>query len=154
MLFIPTSYSSIIDKKILTTLQSQMLEPLTRMDPSKKLSTPQCPAEHRAWLLIYQKRIGGGKPLVQAFENQFSDHQYYHILNHAANVRNADEKVQSELLELAKQCSWYEEAPREGERNYKRMKKLEKQQEARDRIKARYSKTIENSTSRGAAASS
>ena len=107
------------------------------MDSLKELSTPQCPAEHRAWLLIYQKRIGWGKPLEKAFEKQFSDRQYYHILYQAALVRDADERVQSRLLELAKKCSWYEESPQEGESGYKLMKRVERIQEARDRIKSR-----------------
>ena len=109
------------------------------MDSSKKLSTPQCPAEQRAWLLIYQKRIGWGKPLEEAFEQQFPDRQYYHILYHAAIVRDADERIQSQLLELAKQCSWYEDSPQEGKSGYKRMKRLERLQEARDRIKSKNS---------------
>ena len=115
------------------------------MDSSKDLSTPQCPAEQRAWLLIYQKRIGWGKPLEKAFEKQFSDRRYYQILYHAARVRDADERVQSQLLELAKQCSWYEDSPQEGESGYKRMKRLEKIQEARNRKQSRYSHATKDS---------
>ena len=107
------------------------------MDSFQKLSTPHCPAEHRAWLLIYQKRIGRGKPLKEAFEKQFPDRRYYNLNYYAANVRDADESVQSQLLELAKQCSWYQDSPREGESGYKLMKRVERLQEARDRIKSR-----------------
>ena len=109
------------------------------MDSSKKLSTPCCPAEHRAWLLIYQKRIGLGKPLEEAFQKQFSDRRQDYIPFHALHARDADERVQSQLLELAKKCSWYEDSPQEGMSGYKRMKRLERLQEARDRIKSRHS---------------
>lgn len=117
----------------------------TTMDPSEKLSTPQCPAEHRAWLLIYQKRIGKGKRLEEAFEKQFWDRRQYNIPYHAARVRNADEEVQSQLLELAKQYSWYKDSPQEGMSGHKLMKRLERLQEARDRIKSKSSPTTEDS---------
>ncbi len=103
------------------------------MASSKDLSTRQCPAEHRAWLLIYQKRFGWGKPLVRAFSHQFPERQQQHVLLHAAQVRIAKVEVQTQLLELAKQFSWYEDEPGDGEKNYRRMKKLERRQAARER---------------------
>ena len=109
------------------------------MDSFKKLSTPHCPVEHRAWLLIYQKRIGLGKQLREAFEKQFEDRRQDKIVFHAVNVRDADEKVQSQLLEFAKTCSWYEDSPQEGQSGYKRMKRFEKMEEARNRLKSRNS---------------
>ena len=126
-----------VTQRNLTTVHHRITNFPTNMDSLKELSTPQCPAEHRAWLLIYQKRIGLGKQLEEAFEKQFPDRQYSHILFHAAFVRDADERVQSQLLELAKQCSWYEESPQEGESGYKRMKRMERLQKARDRIKSK-----------------
>ena len=105
------------------------------MDPFKKLSTPRCPAEHRAWLLIYQKRLGMGRQLREAFEKQFWDRRQDNIHYHAAYVRDDDEEVQSQLLELAKKCSWYEASPQEGMRGYKRMKRYERYQEARKRLR-------------------
>ena len=107
------------------------------MDPFKKLGTPRCPAEHRAWLLIYQKRLGLGRQLTEAFEKQFWDRRQDNIIYHAGYVRDADEDVQSQSLELAKRCSWYEDSPQEGTRGYKRMKRYEKHQEARKRLKSR-----------------
>ena len=113
------------------------------MASSKDLSTPHCPAEVRAWLLIYQNRIGWGKPLIEAFSNQFPECDKHHALQHASNVRACDRDVQSQLLDLAKQFSWYEEPPRKGERYYKRMKRLERLQEARERMKTKDASRME-----------
>ena len=105
------------------------------MPPSaENLSTPKCCAEHRAWLLIYQDRIGWGKTLEEAFRTQFPDRQYYHILYHAANVRDAEKHVRAQLLDLAKQFSWYEDPPKKGEFGYKQMKRVERRQLARQRL--------------------
>lgn len=103
--------------------------------PSPDLSTPHCPAEHRAWLLIYQMRIGWGKPLVKAFSAQFPHCETHHTLYHARRLRHCDGAVLAQLVELAKRCEWYEEPPQqEGERYYKRTKKLERQEAARGRL--------------------
>ena len=80
-----------------------------------------------------------GQSLKEAFQKQFSDRRQDNIQFHAASVRDADKGVQSQLLELAKKCSWYEEPPQEGRSGYKLMKRLERLQEARDRVKSRHS---------------
>ena len=115
-----------------------------QMASKQNLSTPDCPAEIRAWLLIYRKRIGVGKPLVEAFIKQFPDREHYHILHHAACVRDSSPALQSQLLEFAKQFSWYEDAPRKGGKHYKRMKVLERHEAARERLKSRYAQVKEN----------
>ena len=56
---------------------------------------------------------------------------------HAANVRDCDREVQSQLLDHAKQYSWYEKRPKKGEKGYKRMKRIERYQEARKRKKTK-----------------
>ena len=66
------------------------------------LSTPQCSAEERAWLLIHQARMRGKKSLVEAFNNQFPARESADILRHAASVRD-DHKVHSQLQNLARQ---------------------------------------------------
>ena len=111
------------------------------MDPSKKLSTPHWPAEQRAWLLVYSRRLGMGRQLKEAFVRQFPDRQYSNIGRHVAHVSNEDESVQSQLLELAKQYPWYEAPPQEGETGYKYMKRMENMQEARKRMKSRHPRT-------------
>lgn len=107
------------------------------MASSKDLSTPHCSAEARAWLHIYLNRIGWGKPLIEAFSNQFPECDKHHVLVHAANVRDCDREVQSQLLDHAKQYSWYEKRPKKGEKGYKRMKRIERYQEARKRKKTK-----------------
>ena len=120
----------------------------------KDLSTPHCPAEVRAWLLIHQKRFGQGKPLTEAFNRQFPGREDHHVYHHAARVRDCDAAVQSRLLDLAKGFSWYEDPPREGGRNYKRMKMLEKRQEIRDMMKSRDLTRVEGLAKGGVAAGS
>ena len=56
---------------------------------------------------------------------------------HAANVRDCDREVQSQLLDLAKQCPLYEEPPQKVEKYYKRMKRIERYQAARERMKTK-----------------
>ena len=112
------------------------------MASPQKLSTPNCPAEIRAWLLIYQKRIGLGKPLIEAFREQFPGRDHYRILMHAALVRGSSPALQSQLLDLAKQFPWYEDAPRKGEKHYKRMKWLERREAAKERMKSRCAKVV------------
>lgn len=107
------------------------------MASTKDLSTPHCSAEARAWLLIYQNRIGWGKPLIKAFGNQFPECDKHHALVHAANVRDCNREVQSQLLDYAMQFSWYEKPPQKGERYYKRMKRIERHQAARERMKTK-----------------
>lgn len=107
------------------------------MASSKDLSTPHCSAEARAWLFIHLNRIGWGKPLIKAFGNQFPECDKHHVLVHAANVRDCDREVQSQLLDHAKQYAWYEDPPQEGKPNYKRMKRIERYQEARKRKKTK-----------------
>ena len=107
------------------------------MASCQDLSTPKCPAEIRAWLLIYQKRIGTGKTLIEAFIKQFPDRDHSHIQYHAAVVRDSNPALQSQLLDLAKGCSWYEDAPREGEKGYNYMKNLERQEAARERLRSK-----------------
>lgn len=124
------------------------------MASSKDLSTPHCSAEARAWLLIYQDRIGWGKPLIKAFCIQFPECDKYHVLVHAANVRDCDREVQSQLLDLAKQCLWYEEPPEKGEKYNKRMKRIEKQKAARERMKTKNALGMEELKGWIAAASS
>ena len=124
------------------------------MASAKDLSTRRCPAEVRAWLLIYQKRFGQGKPLIEAFNRQFPGREDHHLQYHAARVRDCDAAVQSQLLDLAKGFSWYEDPPREGGRNYKRMKRLEKRQEIRDKMKSRDLTMLEDVAKEGVAADS
>ena len=114
------------------------------MDSQQNLSTKNCPAEIRAWLLIYQKRIGWGKPLVEAFKEQFPDRDHYRILLHAANVRGSNLALQSQLLDLAKQFSWYEDVPRKGEKYFKRMKCLERREAAKERLKSKHAQAAES----------
>lgn len=78
-----------------------------------------------------------GKPLTEAFNNQFPYRDHSHVQIHAAHARNCDAGIQSQLLELAKQFPWYEDPPRKGEKHYVRMKHFERRQEARDRIRTR-----------------
>ena len=74
--------------------------PLMAME--QDLSTPQCPAEERAWLFIHQARMRGKKSLVEAFNSQFPARESADILRHAASVRD-DHKVHSQLQNLARQ---------------------------------------------------
>ena len=71
------------------------------------MSTRDCTAEERAWLLVYSKRIYG-KSLCRAFNDQFSSgRQDWNVLSHASNVKSCDAAVQSQLLDLAKTMPWY-----------------------------------------------
>lgn len=113
------------------------------MAPSQDLSTPQCPAEERAWLLVNQRVLGFGKPLTAAFNKQFPERQHGDIQRHATGVRDCKDEVQSQLQTLAKHFAWYKEPPEEGERGYKRMMKLERQKKARDRIEQREQRELQ-----------
>ena len=88
-------------------------------------------------------RMGCGKTLVKAFSNQFPDSATHHTLYHARHLRYCDEAVLAQLMELAKRCAWYEEPPKKGERYYKRIKRLERQEAARERLLARDSPWME-----------
>lgn len=105
---------------------------LTHGSP-QDLSTPQCPAEQHAWLLIYQKRLGRGTPLAKALNRQFLEREHNNIFIHASRVRDAKGDFQTQLQDLAEQFPWYEKPPEKGEPGYALMKELERQQEARDR---------------------
>ncbi|KAF6241910.1 hypothetical protein HO173_000622 [Letharia columbiana] len=111
----------------------QLPSPPSPMASPKDLSTPQCPAEQHAWLLIYQKRLGRGTPLAKALNRQFPEREHNNIFIHASRVRDAKGDVQAQLQDLAEQCPWYEKPLEEGEPGYALMKNLEKEQKARDR---------------------
>lgn len=106
------------------------------MATAQDLSTPRWPAEQRAWLLIYRKRLFG-KHLTNAFNRQFPERAPRVIIFHAAILRECKDDVQSQLQDLARQFAWYEDPPREGERKYKSMKTAESKWEARIRNKKR-----------------
>ena len=103
------------------------------MAPSKCLSTPKWPEEERAWLLVYQKRLGDGKPLCKAFNEQFEKRESRTIKKHASLVGKCSDEIRSQLLDLAKTYTWYEDPPQEGTKEHERMKKVEKKQQAKDR---------------------
>ncbi|CAF9937427.1 MAG: hypothetical protein ALECFALPRED_007247 [Alectoria fallacina] len=105
------------------------------MTTSQDLGTPKCPAEERAWLLVYQNRLTGSY-LTEAFNKQFPPARSHKVVSrHATRVRNCTDVVRLQLQNLAEQFPWYERPPEEGEAGYAVMKKLEKQNEARERIK-------------------
>ena len=105
------------------------------MASSQDLSTPQWPAEERAWLSIYQYRIGRGKTLTEKFNKQFPRRDHAEIQRHAGIVDSCKDTVRSQLQILAKQFPWYTDTPQEGEKGYKGMMILKKQAEARGRNK-------------------
>lgn len=71
------------------------------------MSTPNCPGEERAWLLVYLERIGYGKQLSRAFNKQFaSERSNRSVLYHARDVKSCDTVVKSQLLDLAKSLPW------------------------------------------------
>ena len=71
------------------------------------MSTPQCTAEERAWLLVFSKRIYGPS-LSRAFYDQFpSGCKDRKVSGHAYNVNSCDAAVKSQLLDLAKTMPWY-----------------------------------------------
>ena len=100
---------------------------------SNNLGTPRCPAEQRAWLLVFQNRLGTTKRLSEAFKKQFPNREHSQVIRHANSVRDCKSETQSQLLELAKQCPWYVDKPQEGERGYKQVKRAENQNAARVR---------------------
>ena len=71
------------------------------------MSTPDCTAEERAWLLVYSKRIYR-QSLSGAFHDQFpSGRKDRNVLRHASHVNSCDAAVKSQLLDLAKIMPWY-----------------------------------------------
>ena len=115
------------------------------MAPKQDLSTPKCPAEERAWLLMHQTRSRRKKSLIEGFNKQFPARESADILMRAAHVRK-DHKAHSRLQDLARQFPWYKDPPKEGERGFESMKKIEKQNEARDRMKNKFSHSKANPT--------
>lgn len=105
------------------------------MATSQDLGTPKCSAEERAWLLVYQKRLTG-LYLTEAFNKQFPPARSHRVVSrHVTCIRNCTDVVRLQLQNLAEQFPWYERPPQEGEAGYAAMKKLQKQEEARERIK-------------------
>lgn len=115
----------------------QLPSPPSPMASPKDFSTPKCPAEQHAWLLIYQKRLGRGTLLAKALNRQLPEREHNNIFIHASPVRDAKGDVQTQLQDLAEQFPWYEKPPEKGEPGYAPMKELERQQEARDRKEQR-----------------
>lgn len=72
------------------------------------MSTPNCTAEERAWLLVYTERILHKRLLCRAFNNQFAlGRSYKSVLIHAYFVKSCNAVVKSRLLGLAKSMPWY-----------------------------------------------
>ena len=72
------------------------------------MSTADCTAEERAWLLVYTNRISQKKVLCQAFNKQFASKRRQMIVKRLANnVKTCDAAVKTQLLELAKTMPWY-----------------------------------------------
>ena len=61
---------------LIAIITSHILDPFVMDMPSEQdsssMSTPNCTAEERAWLLVYTERIGYGKPLSCASNKQFA----------------------------------------------------------------------------------
>ena len=107
----PTKYISKFPAVLIGIVASHIPELLVMDTPSEKepssMSTPQCTAEERAWLLVYSKRIYR-KQLSIAFHDQFpSGRTDRNVLRHAYYVSSCDAAVKSQLLDLAKTMPWY-----------------------------------------------
>ena len=72
------------------------------------MSTPNCTAEERAWLLVYTERILHKRLLSRAFNKQFASERSDQSVNcHAQRVKSCDAIIKSQLLGLAKSMPWY-----------------------------------------------
>ena len=96
---------------LIAIVASHIPDPLVMDTPSKKepssMSTPDCTAEERAWLLVYSKPIYK-KTLSTAFHDQFHSGRANQNINYHAYLVNAcDAAVKSQLLDLAKTMPWY-----------------------------------------------
>ena len=105
------------------------------MASSPNLSTPKCPEEQRAWLLIYQRRLSMKKILVKAFSKQFPGREDTDILRHAARVLNSSSEVKSKLEKLAATYPWYKDPPKKGEKYYRNTIRAKEREKAIERKK-------------------
>ena len=77
------------------------------MARKKDLGTPKCCAEYRAWMAVYLKRVISKTSLKEAFNKQFPENKLDHLFNyHLGQVRNCEDELRSQLLDLAKGFSW------------------------------------------------